>query len=95
MASLASLASLAIAQDTSYVDGEGDVYTSRRDRSGIVLDSFFTTIRLTPACEASSPRYGTGTWGWANGGFVVTFADRTVGFARQQIDLDNDHGCRL
>jgi len=52
--------------------------------SGAKLTSSRVTIYLGVRCDAHSPQYGNGSWGWANGGTRVTFADgRAIGFPRQ------------
>ena len=53
------------------------------------------TIYLGVSCDAYSPQYGNGVWGWANGGTRVTFADgRVIGFPRQVLDdlIDRSKG---
>jgi hypothetical protein len=42
-------------------------------------------IYLGKSCVAFHEVYGTGTWCWANGGFVADFADFSFGFARQEL----------
>jgi hypothetical protein len=52
--------------------------------SGAKLNSSRVTIYLGVRCDAHSPQYGNGSWGWANGGTRVNFADgRAIGFPRQ------------
>ncbi|WP_417769571.1 hypothetical protein [Stappia sp.] len=53
------------------------------------------TIYLGKSCDASSEFFGTGTWGWANGGFIVDFPTGTVRFPRQEIDVPNGMHCQL
>ena len=55
--------------------------------SGAKLQSPRVTVYLGVQCDAYSPQYGNGAWGWANGGTRVTFADgRVIGFPRQVLD---------
>ena len=59
-------------------------FTVTYNPSGAKLQSARATIYLGVSCDAHSPQYGNGAWGWANGGTRVTFADgRAVGFPRQ------------
>lgn len=54
-------------------------------------------LYLGKSCDAYSEIYGEGTWGWANGGFVITFKNETFGFGRQELSIDTDEEfcCRL
>lgn len=54
-------------------------------------------LYLGKSCDAYSPVYGKGTWGWSNGGFMVTFKDEHFGFGRQElsIDTDEEYGCSI
>ena len=58
------------------------------------------TIYLGRSCDAFHPLYGSGTWCWANGGFVAEFAEARFGFARQELscqagsDPGNECLCR-
>ncbi len=79
----------------NYVDGSGVEYAFALDADGAVLTSGAATIYLGKACDAVSPELGTGTWGWANGGFSIEFPSASIGFPRQEIDVGNDGGCRL
>jgi hypothetical protein len=63
--------------------------------SGAKLQSPRVTLYLGVQCDAYSPQYGNGVWGWANGGTRVTFADgRAIGFPRQVLDplIDRSKG---
>jgi hypothetical protein len=63
--------------------------------SGAKLSSPKVTIYLGLRCDAQSPQYGNGSWGWANGGTRITFADgRAVGFPRQVLEdlIDRSKG---
>lgn len=57
----------------------------------IRLEARNVTIDLRHGCDAQSPQFGHGTWGWANGGVRVAFANgEIVGFPRQELDLPAD-----
>ena len=79
----------------AYVDGDGNEYEFTTNADGAILKSSATTLYLRKSCDANSPQYGKGTWGWANGGFSVEFKTTRIGFPRQEIEIDNDGGCRL
>jgi len=46
-------------------------------------------VYLGKECDAYSKLYGEGSWSWANGGFVVEFKDKRIGFGRQEIDMSH------
>ncbi|MDG1861669.1 MAG: hypothetical protein P8J02_00355 [Yoonia sp.] len=47
------------------------------------------------SCDAFTPTFGKGTWGLANGGFVVIFDDYRIGFPRQGPFCDPDGGATV
>ena len=79
----------------TYTDGNGVAYSSVADAHGMTLKSSRAVIVLGKACDASSPQFGKGTWSWANGGFVVQFGQMSIGFPRQELDIDNRGGCKM
>lgn len=40
---------------------------------------------LGKQCDAMNQIFGKGTWGWANGGFFVTFEGKEITFGRQEL----------
>ncbi|MGB4812074.1 MAG: hypothetical protein WBP13_06290 [Methylophilaceae bacterium] len=78
-----------------YIDSRGNQYTSAANANGVILKSSDIMIYLGKSCDASSPKYGKGTWSWANGGFVVEFNNASIGFPRQEIKIDNNGGCSM
>ena len=42
-------------------------------------------LYLGRSCDASHKLYGTGSWCWANGGFLATFPEQRFGFPRQEL----------
>lgn len=42
-----------------------------------------------------STHYGSGTWSWANGGFVVDFSSVSFSFPRMDALPDNGGACRI
>ena len=78
------LAPSAGAAQTAYVDGGGSSWRVQANRHGAVLRRGLVTIYLGRACDAVSPRLGRGRWGWANGGWLVAFPRRRIGFPRQE-----------
>jgi hypothetical protein len=44
-------------------------------------------IYLGKRCDLFSPLLGSGRWGWANGGIMLTFSSgREIAFGRQELD---------
>lgn len=68
----------------AYVDGSNQSYTISKNQHGVTLTSKKTTIHLGNKCDAYSPQYGKGTWGWANGGLMVELGTKQIGFPRQE-----------
>jgi hypothetical protein len=89
---MAMSAAPAGAQDVLF-DGREE-YRVTLNGNGAVLRSRHLTIYLGRACDARSPQLGRGRWEWANGGILVRFRNRAIGFARQEIDADPDGRCR-
>lgn len=58
------------------------------------------TLYLGRSCDAYSKSLGTGSWCWANGGFLVSFPAIQIGFPRQELycptqdDLGQSCVCR-
>lgn len=56
------------------------------------------TIFLGVSCDAQHKVFGTGKWGWANGGFLIEFDKTSIGFPRQELHCDiwaNSDVCQL
>ncbi len=72
-----------------FFDGT-DRYTAEVNEDGAILQSQSTILYLGKDCDAFSPQYGAGTWGWANAGFNVTFpkSGKFIGFARQESPVE-------
>jgi hypothetical protein len=79
----------------NYMDGGGNEYSSTANDHGVVLKSSHAVLYLGKACDAFSPQYGKGTWAWANGGFLVRFGRVSIGFPRQELNIDNGNGCQM
>lgn len=90
------------AQASDFTSGEGTSYVLTLSTDGAVLTSLTPVLRvgergasldgtdtlyLGRSCDALAPGEGTGTWGQANGGFLVTLPSRSVGFPRQELPL--------
>lgn len=45
------------------------------------------TLYLGISCDAFHPVFGDGRWWWANGGFGADFANFSIRFPRQEIDI--------
>jgi hypothetical protein len=50
-------------------------------------------LYLGKGCDAFSEVYGKGSWSWANGGFIVSYQQRTFSFPRQEISIPGEEGC--
>ena len=59
-------------------------YTSK----SAVLTRGKRKIVLQENCVAVSKQYGRGVWGQANGGMLIKFGQRRLGFPRQEVRLD-------
>jgi hypothetical protein len=79
---------------SAFVDSAGTLYTMTKNRNGIVLKSNKAILYLGKNCDAYSPQYGKGTWGWANGGVLVGLEKKTIGFPRQDSPFD-DNRCPI
>ena len=85
------------AKASTYTDTEGTRYSYSVNLDGIVLTPTDggTPLYLGRSCDTYSPRYGTGTWSWANGGFTLNFPERRFGFLRQELPANRGTDCRL
>lgn len=83
------------AEPLTYTAGSGVTYTLSLNQHGGVLSAENDKLYLGRNCDAYSTEHGKGSWGWANGGFIITFENLSVGFPRQEIEIGNQHGCRL
>jgi hypothetical protein len=84
--------------DQIYTEGhDGQQYspTINPDGSIALTSSSGIVVTLTKSCAARSQKYGNGSWSWANGGFLITFPDKKLGFPRQELVIGNNDGCRV
>lgn len=84
-----------VGSSLAYVDSGGTEFSLTRTENGVLLKSKHVSIYLDRTCAASSAHYGKGVWGWANGGVLITFEKRRIGFPRQDSPLDDGGKCRL
>lgn len=70
-------------------DSYNNRYAVTINQHGAQLKSSDTTIFLGNGCDAYSPQYGTGTWGWANGGVTADLNNGTISFPRQDSPFDD------
>jgi hypothetical protein len=90
------------AQDATFLSSDGVAYDSLRNADGWVLTAVEIPsgvrapfkVYLGRSCDAAAPGFGTGTWGWANGGFGADFPGYALRFGRQEIDGNDDLVCR-
>lgn len=80
------------AQDgwSAYVDSAGAGYEAMAFEGGVLLSSAEEgagDLILRADCVAAGLD-GFGTWGQANGGFLVSLPGRDVGFPRQELDIE-------
>ncbi len=78
----------------NYTDSDGVTYSSSLNDDGAVLKSESAKLYLGKSCDAYSPQFGKGTWGWANGGVAVELNGRRIGFPRQESPFE-DLRCRF
>lgn len=71
-----------------YVDGNGAAWTFYETRNGAMLRGRAIRIYFGRTCGAFSPQLGRGRWSWANGGVLVTFPRRRIGFPRADPPID-------
>ena len=79
---------------------DGDEFTVKYNKNGAVLTPKVKTstagkLYLGKDCDALSKKFGKGDWSWANGGFIVEFANKRFAFPRQEVDVDNNGGCLM
>lgn len=67
---------------------DGTIFQVKVNINGAVLKSKKATIYFGKSCDARSPEYGNGTWGWANGGFRVDLEKKVFGFPRQPAPIE-------
>lgn len=89
MFGLAAATLLLDVQDSYRESGNGPVWHSWENRDGAVLRRGRTVVYLGRSCDAFSPQYGRGRWGAANGGVLIVFARRRIGFPRQGPPVTN------
>ncbi len=87
-----SVASAAAAHEPGPQTGAG--WHVSENQHGALLRRGGIVIYIGRNCDARSPRYGVGRWGWANGGYLVTFRQRRFGFPRQDPPFSAPN-CRL
>src|SRR5689334_5939365 len=77
-----------------YTDSTGKKYSSER---AVVLKSKDDILVLDRTCYAWSKKYGEGRWSWSNGGFLVSFDKNrvSIGFPREEVDIDDQGKCRV
>lgn len=64
------------------------VWVVTYNSQGAVLTRAKQKIVLQDDCTALSKQYGRGLWGQANGGMLIKFKRRRMGFPRQNIRLE-------
>ncbi len=85
------LGSASVAQVLPYTLSDGrHEYSVTKNKDGAVLRSQRATLYLGKDCDAYSPEYGQGRWGWANAGFAVSFPvkGKSFSFERQETPVE-------
>ncbi len=65
------------------------------DDAGTRDQDMIDVVFLGNDCVAKSEVFGLGTWGWANGGFVIELPGHSIGFPRQAPFWANGFDCPL
>jgi len=92
MLAIASLAIIAV----PFFGTEGFIvstHTAKQNAHGAALKNANETIYLGKDCDALSGKEEQGTWDWANGGFLIEFPSRRIGFARQDQPVAGGFDC--
>jgi len=79
----------------AYEGSNGQTYTATQNVNGAVLTSKSETIYLGNSCDALSDAGEEGTWAWANGGFLIVFPNRRIGFPRQDSPNSGGYHCQM
>ncbi|PRZ48000.1 hypothetical protein [Tritonibacter scottomollicae] len=85
------LGSVSVAQVLPYTLSDGrSEFSVVRNNNGAVLRSSGVTLYLGKDCDAYSPQFGQGLWGWANAGFGVSFPakGKFFSFERQETPVE-------
>ena len=88
---------------TASRNADGGILTSHYPKAWFVeggassyVEEGIDKIYFGKSCDAFHKVFGKGTFGWANGGFVVEFASGTrIGFPRQELPWDELLHCTL
>lgn len=74
---------------STFFDGT-TLYSAEINDNGAILRSKGTTLYLGKDCDAYSPKFGQGSWAWANAGFRVVFpkSNKSIGFPRQESPVE-------
>ncbi|WP_045451914.1 hypothetical protein [Psychrobacter sp. JCM 18903] len=80
----------------SYQSGTNEVYQAQYNSSGaILINQSLQRIYLGKDCDAYSSKYGKGTWGQANGGYIISFKAKEFSFPRQEVRMLMKTNCPL
>jgi hypothetical protein len=96
---LAQPAAALSVERVKYISGDNVIFVWDITSQGVVFvvpqDTPEDFFELLPDCTARNLALGTGTWGYANGGWLMQFADRSIGFPRQEPPPVNGAVCPL
>jgi hypothetical protein len=78
----------------SYQSSTDVSYQSTLNKQGAILRSKSEVIYLSYSCTAQSTAHANGVWSWANGGFIISFNDKSIGFPHQEPPIQASK-CRM
>jgi len=80
----------------TYESGENKTYKAMYNINGtIFINDKLQKIYLGKNCDSYSLEYGKGTWGQANGGIIIWFANKEIAFPRQELNMLTKANCRI
>lgn len=91
---VSSMMLLSAISGLDYMSGANVAYKAFANENGFVFKAKNETIYIGKKCDAYSKKYGKGHWGWANGGVLISFAKKQIGFPRQESPF-SDSRCPL
>ena len=80
---------------SAYTASNGQQYIANQNDHGAALTNKYETIYLGNSCDALSDAGEEGTWAWANGGFLIVFPERRIGFPRQDQPVSGGYHCQM
>ena len=91
------LSSFLLASTLTYAQTDFSINQYRvmsKNSARLILESRNAVILLEKSCDAKSPQFGRGTWGWASGVIIIQFVDKQISVLRQELPFE-DGSCSL